>query len=193
MEVESAGEHRTPFQQRLFGVVEQVVGPRHRVTQRLVAFQAAPRPDQQPEPVIETITHLADRHRRHPRGRQLDRQRDPVEAAADLHHRARLVSVGQREARSHAAGAFDEQIHCGRVDARADVQRGHRPQLLVGDPQSFAAGGQDLHRRRLREDRLDQIGGGVEHVLAVVEHQQPDPALQRGGHLTRSRSCPVVG
>ena len=38
------------------------------------------------------------------------------------------------------------------------------------------------HRRRLREDGLDQIGGGVEHVLAVVEHQQPDPALQRGGH-----------
>src|SRR6516164_5840569 len=28
-EVESTGEHRTPFQQCLFGVVEQVVGPSH--------------------------------------------------------------------------------------------------------------------------------------------------------------------
>ena len=45
----------------------------------------------------------------------------------------------------------------------------------------------------LRQDRLDQIGGGVEHVLAVVEHQQPDPALQRGGHRSRSRSCPAAG
>ena len=54
--------------------------------------------------------------------------------------------------------------------------------MLVGDPQPFAAGGQDSHRRRLRQDGFDQIGGGVEHVLAVVEHQQPDPALQRGGH-----------
>ena len=75
----------------------------------------------------------------------------------------------------------------------ADVQRGHRPQLLVGDSESFAAGGQDSYRRRVRQDGLDQIGGGVEHVLAVVEHQQPDPALQRGGHTTRSRSCPVAG
>ena len=163
------------------------------MAQRLVAFQAAPRPDQQPEPVIETITHLAGGHRRHPRGRQLDGQRDPVEASADLHHRVRLIGVGHREARRHALGAFDEQTHRGRVDSRADVQRGHRPQLLVGDPQSFAAGGQDLHGRRLREDRFDQIGGGVEHVLAVVEHQQPHPALQRGGHRLAARSCPAAG
>ena len=74
------------------------------MAQRVVAFQAAPRPDQQPEPVIETITHLAGGHRRHPRGRQLDGQRDPVEAAADLHHRGRLIGVGHREARRHTAG-----------------------------------------------------------------------------------------
>ena len=34
----------------------------------------------------------------------------------------------------------------------------------------------------MREDCFDQVGGGVENVLAVVEHQQPQPALQRGGH-----------
>ena len=32
------------------------------------------------------------------------------------------------------------------------------------------------------EDGLDQISGGVAHVFAVVEHQQPHSALQRGGH-----------
>ena len=164
------------------------------MAQRLVACQAAPRADQQPEPLIETITHLAGGHRRHPRGRQLDGQRYPVEAPADLHHRGGLISRGHREARGHAPGAFDEQAHRRGVDARADVQRGHRPQLLVGDPQSFAAGRQDPHRRRVRQDRLDQIGGGVEHVLAVVEHQQPDPALQRGGHdsLTLLPGCWVM-
>ena len=64
--------------------------------------------------------------------------------------------------------------------------------MLVGDPESFAAGGENLHGRRAREDRLDQVGGGVEHVLAVVEHQQPRPALQRRGHHS-PRSCPAVG
>ena len=32
-----------------------------------------------------------------------------------------------------ALGTFNEQGDCGRVDSRADIQRGHRPQLLVGD------------------------------------------------------------
>ena len=72
---------------------------------------------------------------------------------------------------------FDKQGHCCRVDTRADVQRRHQPHLFVRDPQSFAARGQNLHRRRVREDGLDQIGGGVAHMLAVVEHQQPHPAL----------------
>jgi hypothetical protein len=130
--------------------------------------------------VIETVPHLPRCHRRHPRGRQFDCQRDTVEASADLDDRASLIRLVQREARRDAAGAFNEQFHCGRVDSRADVQRGHRPQLLVGDPQALAAGGHDSHRRRLRHDGFDQIGGGVEHVLAVVEHQQADSALQRG-------------
>ena len=42
-------------QQRLFGVIEQVVGPLHRVAQRLVTLQSAPRPHQQPESVVEPV------------------------------------------------------------------------------------------------------------------------------------------
>jgi hypothetical protein len=49
--------------------------------------------------------------------------------------------------------------------------------MLVGNPESFAAGGKDFRRRRLREDRFDKIACGVKHVLAVVEHQQPHSAL----------------
>jgi len=48
------------------------------VTQRVVAVQAAPRANQQPEPLIETIMHLAGGHRRHPRSGQFDGQRNPV-------------------------------------------------------------------------------------------------------------------
>ena len=35
------------------------------------------------------------------------------------------------------------------------LQRGQQPQLLVGDPESFAAGRYKLHGRRVRQDRLD--------------------------------------
>jgi hypothetical protein len=34
----------------------------------------------------------------------------------------------------------------------------------------------------VRADGFDQVGGRVENVLAVIEHQQPDPALQRTSH-----------
>ena len=189
LEIEPTGEHRTPREQRLLLVIEVVVGPCHRVAQRVVALQAAPGADQQPEPLIQTVTDLARRHRRHPRGRQLDGQRNPVEASADLHHRGGLLSRGHREARGNAAGAFDKQAHRRGVDARTHRQRGHQPQLLVGDPQSFAAGRQHPHRRRVRQDRLDQIRRSVTHVLAVVEHQQPHPAFQCGGH-TVSHALP---
>ena len=37
VQVESTGEHRTPIQQRLFRLVEQLVGPGHRVAQCLMA------------------------------------------------------------------------------------------------------------------------------------------------------------
>ena len=44
-----------------------------------------------------------------------------------------------------------------------------------------------------REDGFDQIGRGVAHVLAVVEHQQPDPALQRGGHRLAHALARLLG
>jgi len=53
--VESTREHRAPPQQSLLGVIKQVVGPCHRVAQRVVVvFPPASCSDQQPEPVIST-------------------------------------------------------------------------------------------------------------------------------------------
>ncbi len=80
-QVEPAGEHRTAAQHRPLVIVEQVVRPLHGVAQRLVAFQPAPRPRQQPEPVTQTIADILGAHRHHPRRRQLDRQRDPIQTA----------------------------------------------------------------------------------------------------------------
>ena len=45
----------------------------------------------------------------------------------------------------------------------------------------------------MRQDRLDQIRRGVAHVLAVVEHQQPDPAFQRSGHALAHGLARLLG
>jgi hypothetical protein len=65
-EIESARKHRTPIQQCLLCVIKKRVRPCHRMAQRLVTFQSPPRPDEKFESVIESVTHLTCRHRRHP-------------------------------------------------------------------------------------------------------------------------------
>ena len=99
------------------------------------------------------------------------------------------VARCQRRTGRHGKGALDEQ-RCG---GELDVQRRHRPELLVGHPEALPAGGQHLHRRRASEDAVDQVGGGVQHVLAVVEHQQARAALQRGSHAVRHGHTRLLG
>jgi hypothetical protein len=116
-QVESAGEDRTPLQQRPFRVVEQVVGPLDRVTQRLVTLESAVRADQQPEPVVEAIPKFGDVHGLHPGRRQLDGQRDPVEAPTDLGDR--FGGIGERDPGRHGLGAFDEEARRGGFDVES--------------------------------------------------------------------------
>ena len=80
------------------------------------------------------------------------RQRDPVEASADLDDGLAWSIIRPRDLRRHRAGALDEQ-RCG---SRVDVQRRHGPELFIGHPQSFAAGGQDLSRSPI-ESRIFSI------------------------------------
>ena len=51
---------------------------------------------------------------------------------------------------------------------------------LAVHPQRLAAGHQDPRLRAGVEDRVGQVGGGVEEVLAVVQHQQHLPGSQVG-------------
>ena len=67
------------------------------LAQRLVAFHAGRDPDKQPEPVTETVADILGAHRHHPGRRQLDRQRDPIEAPTDLDHRRRAGIVVERK------------------------------------------------------------------------------------------------
>ena len=91
-------------------------------------------------------------------------------------------------------GAFDEQVHRGGVDARADVQRRAprhncssptpNPSRLVARILTVADAARIASTRSARR---------VEHVLAVVEHQQPDSALQRGGHRLAHALARLLG
>ena len=188
---------RTPnsvANKRLFGVVKQVIRPRNRVPQRLMAFQSPPRSDQQPEAVTKTITHLARGHGRHAGGRQLDGQRYPVQAAANLDrprppHRCRPTrsAVTTLCARSTNRLTAAESMPAPTFNEGT----GHSCSSAIPNPSRLVV--RIVTVAECSKDGFDQIDGGVEEVLAVVEHQQPDPALQRCRDRLRSRYCPFAG
>ena len=162
------------------------------MAQRVMAFQAAPRADQQPEPLIQTIPHLARGHRRHPRGRQLDGQRNPVEAPANLHHRVGLVGLAIEKREATLRARSTNRSTAAESIPAADIQRGHQPQLLVGDPQSFAAGSQDrtvAECARIASIRSPAASRTCSQLSNTNNRTRPSNAAA----TLRSRSCPVAG
>ena len=97
-QVATAGEHRQPLEDALLVVEEQLVAPVDDGAQRLLARQRRARPaGEQAEPIVEPGGDLRDRERPGAGGRQLDGERQPVEAGADVgDHRVR----GRRRARA---------------------------------------------------------------------------------------------
>ena len=80
-----------------------LVAPLHRRVQRLVARQRAAAAGEQAKAIIQPRGNLGHRQHRHARRRQLDRQRDAVEAPADLRDRRGVAGIRPRSRAARAA------------------------------------------------------------------------------------------
>ena len=169
VEVEAADEHREPAEHGAVDLVEQLVAPRHRREQARVPRHGVARAaHEQREAVVEPGLDLARRERPRPRGGELERERRPVEPRAHRDDRAVGLLV-ERQVGLQLRRPLEEQRP--RVLRR---QRRQPPHRLVGQPERLAAGGDDRHLRA-RAQAVGDLGGRVEHVLAVVEAQQQPP------------------
>ena len=111
IEVEATQEHGQPAEQDALGVGEKSVRPIHRGAQGLLsAHRNARATGQQAEAVMQTVDDLRQRQGAHSRRRELDRQRHPVQAPADLCHRAGIVVVND-EAAPGQTGTIGEQLN----------------------------------------------------------------------------------
>jgi hypothetical protein len=113
-------------------------------------------------------------------GRQLDRQGDPVQARADLWDE-RGVGIGELEAWPgchcplHEERGGGELAHVLGVDGAPRVRVGqwwHRPALLVGGMERFAAGRQDAQVGALRVEVAGEGGAAGQQVLAIVQEEE---------------------
>jgi len=145
---------------------------------------------QEVQPVVEPVDQIGDAESAQlPRG-QLDRERQTVEAAAQLGHE-RAHRIGQRETGPHPLGPVDEELDGGgpaairatglrpraRVDGR-NGQRVERQYLLVVDAEPAPAGREDGDARGAPRDQPDETGDVRQQVLAVVDHEEHSTRAQ---------------
>ena len=176
---EPAGEHRAPVEQVPLVGREQVVGPRHRREQGLVVLRAPSGAGEESEAIVEVVAHLLGAHRHHAGGGQLDGEGDPIEALADLGHRRGLGGCVEREPGLHGLRSLEEQLDRGRVEPGSCVEGRNGPPVLRREAQALAAGGQDPDGGGPAQDRVDEVRGRGQDVLAVVDHDEQTAARQR--------------
>jgi hypothetical protein len=115
----------------------------------------------------------------HPGGRQLERQRYAIQAAADVAHGRGGVGV-EHEGGLDGSGAVHEEprrVGLGEPFRRCllrarHAQRRHRQQGFPGHAQALPAGHQEPHPGRRPEHFAGDLGAGLDQVLTVVEHDQ---------------------
>src|SRR5439155_11032459 len=112
------GEHRRLLEDTAFDLVQEVIRPLHGVAQCLVPFHRSPRPGEQPKPLVEPVADLTRAHGANAGRRELDRERDAVEAATDLGDN--LEVVAWVEGRYNVPRPLDEERRCRRVRAQPE-------------------------------------------------------------------------
>ena len=106
----ASGEDSKPTEQCLLRLAEQLMAPVNRGPERLMPRGRADGAAQQREPVIEAVGDLPDAQRGYPRGGQLQRQRDAIQAKADGTQRGD-IGRSDHQARPGGAGPVGKQGH----------------------------------------------------------------------------------
>ena len=192
-QVEGPGEDGECAEQLLLLGREQVVGPADGVLHRPVAGVA---------PTAGGLQQTANRSSRRcgdlckvdrpgPGRGELDRQRDPVEAPADLDDRAvRSASLSSNDGSAALARVDEERHRRGALEATpgegprprrssAGRQWIDRPHLLTGHARAAPGSRHDRDGRRLPQDPADQGGHRLDEVLAVVEDEELSDGAKR--------------
>jgi hypothetical protein len=169
----SAASSVQPPEDRLLLRREQVVAPADRRPQGPLPLRRIARTaGQQRQAPLDPLQNLLGRERSHARRRQLERERQMVEPAADLED-----AVVRLEVRAHHAGPREEEADTLLLD-----ERRHRVLLFRGQTERLAARRDDPQVRAGRE-QLSEAWRRPHHLLEVVEDEQHAPAADVLGRL----------
>jgi hypothetical protein len=142
---------------------------------------------EQAESLVDARQDRRGTHRRDSGRGQLDSERDPVEAMAELLD-GRGVVGGHREVVAGCLGALDEQPY--RVVL---ARRPHDERRLAVDAESLLAGRENGDRGAAVHHQVDDARHRVDQVLAVVHHDQRLAPTQRTRKRLLASSLPTLG
>ena len=192
---EAAGENCQTTQHHALGLGQQLVAPVKRRSQRLMTRQCGPAAArQQGEAIVQ------------PRGQTLDAecidtgrcefecQRDAVEAATNSGDHGDVARVRREPWRGRACpldkqpdGAVAQRVLAIRAAFCRHCERRYRVNPLALDAERLAAGGDHARCRVGAQQRLGHLRRGLDHMLAIVEHQHELLRAQRV--RDRERRC----
>ncbi len=133
----------------------------------------APSRGRELQPILEPAQEGSGWENLCPGRGELDGERQPVEALADLGD-DRLRLLVQLEVRAHGAGALDEEKHSLRAG-----ERRHRILALGRDPQGPPARHQHLEPLARAEEDGEDLRGRAD-VFEVVEYDEHAPVAELG-------------
>ena len=165
-----------------------------------MSVSAAARADEKVEASTEPVTDLFGRERTGQRGRQFQPQRQSVESATDLLDGGHVLGRVCVRRTGRGAGSVQEELDRWRqILTRREVAAGRkRPKgehVFALYTHRFAARRQNTGRCAMRQDLIGQLRCELDHVLAVVEHDQQlgvaDPRQQRRQNVSRGARSQV--
>ncbi len=138
--------------------------------------------------IVEALRQLAKAEEVDSGSRQLDGERDPLQAAADLDDTAR-VAVGELEVIRDRGGLFGKELDRAESECRRGRQvrlrrrQIERPEAMhpfAVDTEGFATGREDGHPARFIDERLRKAGCRLDDVLAIVEDDENLLVAEKG-------------
>jgi hypothetical protein len=124
------------------------------------------------ETIVQSCRDLVDRKGACSGSGRSEREWDPVQPSEDLSQRGRLSACQVQ------VGPGGPCPLCKQSDSFGLTQRWHAPGRLTNATEWLAAGRQDAQLGRGPQQRVSQVRGRVDDVLAIVEDQEQGLAAQ---------------
>ncbi len=162
----AAAEHGKAGEHSSLVIREQVVAPVERLVQRLLARREVVRAaGEKPQPLRQPVEHGLRTERADARRRELDGEREAVDAPADLADGAAIIRRDPEVGLERAGALLEKRLR------RLGVERGNREDVLARQMEHRPARDEQRQAGRASE-KLDECRSRLAQVLGVVEDQQ---------------------